>query len=221
MLIYRELLIVAPFRSGTHYTAAVLRKSKYDVGHEAVRLKGTVSGPFCTYQGEGADVAYNDFCTEHHTCGETPSMYNFGKVWQQTRDPLKTIGSMRDALNGAVKRWMLRALQVPIGARMGTGDLSWAIEAFLTMSLRCEGIAQLRFKVEEFPWDMFKDQLGLTGELPDVSTQLARSKRTFRVFKPAAEVYASIQYPTWDDIKRCRPDLYDAVYALATRYGYV
>jgi len=56
--------------------------------------------------------------------------------------------------------------------------------------------------------------------LPTVSKTMNRSQRTIKVFKPVAEIYAAIQYPTWRELAAVDKPLYKSIRKLARKYGY-
>jgi hypothetical protein len=221
----RKLLVTGCGRSGTKYTAAVLRKAGFDIAHEQMRTEGTVSAPFVGYTHPVAgQVQFGYFQRFGHTAGECPNDFLFEQVWHQTRDPLKVIGSIRDMMPLTVKRWARWAFDQPVGTKQ-IGDLKWAAMHWLITNTMAESIADWHYRIEDIEsvWPEMLERLELKEQpLPKVSKTINRCLRNGKHmgFRPAKEVYAEITYPTWDDIAEVLPDNVEQMKERAAAYGY-
>jgi len=220
----KELLITGCGRSGTKHTANFLRKVKFKVKHEQMSDQGTVSGPFVGYGTDAGDIVFRQYQKFGHKSGEYANQFEFKRVWHQVRHPLKVIGSLRDVMLMPVKLWSQAAFgqDVGLGKR---GDLAWAVEHYLITTKLADKAAHWMFKVEELRevYTSMADDMGIPVlEMPDVSTTMNRSQRTIKVFRPVAEVYAEIQYPTIQEISDVvGKSKANSVTRRIEKYGYV
>ena len=199
----KNLLITGCGRSGTKHVANFLRKAKFQVRHEQMGEGGTVSGPFVGYGTDAGDIPFNKFQEFGHKGGECANQFEFEHVWHVVRHPLKVIGSLRDVMLMPVKRWAKEAFGQGIGLGK-RGDFRWAIEHYLITTKLAEKISHWRFRVEDLEerYPEMAESMGLpVFDIPPVSKTINRNQRTFMMFIPAKEIYASIKYPTLDDIE--------------------
>lgn len=223
MKLERLLLVTGCGRSGTKYTANILRKSGLDIAHEQMRRQGTVSAPFVCYDSRrGEQIQFGTYQPYSHVAGECPAGFRFDNVWHQTRDPLKSIASVRDVLSLKVKRWARRALGQSLGT-MKKGDLVWAAHHWLITNQLAERIATWQYRIEDidevYP-EMLKELKLKDQSLPNTSRTMGRSYRTIKVFRPAKEIYDEITYLEWKDLEEAVPDIVEEIQEMAEEYGY-
>ena len=219
----RKLLVVACGRSGTKHIANFLRRSKLQIGHEQVKEGGVSSAFFVTYGSEAGNTSPNVYQPYAHKPAECPNDFQFEHVWHQTRDPLKTIGSVRDVHTGAIVRWSKELLGQDHIVEKLKHTLEYAARHWLLVNEMSEEIAEWRYRVEDLEdlYDEIKERLNLQREdCPDVSKTMGRSYRTIMKFKPTQEIYNDISYPTWEDLEEIDPKLRKAIQGKAKEYGY-
>ena len=159
-------MIGAP-RSGTHYTAAVLRRAGLDIGHEVVRDDGTVSSLFVA----------DDYYYPGQDPGGRRSEFAFDHVFHQTRHPLAAIASIAAFMPITWWHWQ----EKHTGVSYDLPPLSRAARAWLGFNRLAEDAdPELRFRVEALPevWPEVASRLSL-GETPcpEVSTNLHALQR--------------------------------------------
>ena len=220
----RKLLVTGCGRSGTKHIANLLRRVGLKVGHEQVLADGVSSAFFVTYGGKKGHVSPNEYQPYAHKPEERPADFKFDLIWHQVRDPLKTIGSVRDVHKASIVRWSKEVLgQTHVHPKL-KHDLEYAARHWLLVNQMSEEIADFRYRIEDIGtvWPKMVTLLGLPKgtPLPDVSKTMGRSYRTIKQFRPTKEIYDSISYPTWADIAAIDPKLCKDIQRLAKRYGY-
>lgn len=187
----KRILVIGCPRSGTRYTAEVLRQMGVKVEHERMGRDGTVSSWFTV------DDYY--YPRAH---GGRRADFEFDCVVHQVRHPLDVIGSLETAMNPAWWHWQ----QAHTGISKESdypGARFW-----LAWNEMCEQQpTDLAYRVEAMDeawvglsWLLF----GEVRSLPSVSKEMGRLRRPNR------------KTPSWDDLGPYAED----VKKKAAEYGY-
>ena len=123
-------LITGCGRSGTSYTAKVLRAAGMDVGHERKGIHGTVSSLWAVE-------------SERYPYFHAQKRPEFDVVLHQVREPLATIGSLTTALKSS---WRWNAQHIELD--MDWSALRIAAEYWLQWNALCEDQAVMTYRVE-------------------------------------------------------------------------
>lgn len=194
------LLVTGVGRSGTHYTAALLREMGLDVGHETVGRDGTASWKHAV---SGTFVVKKRFRRARMT--EIDSTI-FDTVLHQVRDPVKVVASMQTFGEAT---WSYMAAHT--GVSMAQPVLARAMRGYIEWNRLIEPRAEWRFRIEDLPdvFDEFCRRVGVeTRAMPEL-TRDARDARGAR--------YAPV---TWEDLRAQAPSLASELADMAREYGY-
>ncbi len=184
------ILILAPSRSGTTYTAKLLQSAGLDIKHENIGKDGGIGWQFC------ANTMYNKKRTDWRDI-------EFDLVIQQTRHPLPTISSIITHEEG-----MMRFIAKDIGTE-STG-LELAMRYWIEWTLRANEKAEFTYQVEnmETVWpNLIKlicpEKKDLT--MPEIP-QNTNSRKHDNL--------------TWHDLFECNNDLAANILELSKKMGY-
>jgi len=190
-------LVTGTPRSGTHYTAAVLREMGLRVRHEEIDADGTVSWK---HIGSGCfNVSERKRKTEIRDPG-------FTRIIHQVRHPLKSISSMQ-TLRACSWDFMCRHVEVDLDAPLPVRSM----QAWIRWNRLIAGRATWRFKIEEIT-EIFGELL----ERLDVAQQPLP-----RIDKRCWESRSS-RYPplSWENLLHADAELAAEAASLAAGYGY-
>ena len=183
-------LITGCGRSGTTYITQALRRCGLDVGHECYGRDGIVSGFYAV--------------NAPHYPGRHPNPRPvFDVVLQQVRHPLKTIASVT---TGRSRAWAQPF--VPVEPR--ASKLRWACYYWLAWNRAAERMAAFTYRIEalEAAWPRLQEALGFDAGYA-VTAGIPRALNA----RPHAPV-------TWAQVRKAAPEIYAAIRAMATCYGY-
>jgi hypothetical protein len=194
------LLVTGVGRSGTHYTAALLREMGLDVGHETVGRDGAASWKHAV---SGTFVVKKRFRRARVT--EIDSKI-FETVLHQVRDPLKVVASMQ-TFGEATWSYMAQhtsvSMEQPVLARAMLGYIEW--------NRLVEARAEWRFRIEALP-EVFDEFCRRAGVEPMAMPEVPREKRDARGAR-----YTPV---TWEDLSAADASLASELEAMARAYGY-
>jgi len=144
-------LITGCGRSGTSYTAKILRSIGVDVGHEKKGRQGVVSSIWLV-----KDTKYPAYHDQHRP-------KSFSPILLQTRDPVNAISSLTTALEPSI-RWNARHIPIEVPDRTDEmAVLRTAGRYWVRWNLRALSVCDYQYRVEslEEEWETI---LGLIGE---------------------------------------------------------
>jgi hypothetical protein len=172
-MLQRKLLVTGTCRSGTWYLTKCLLTAGLDIGHEAIKGDGTVSGFMW--------LNHDWYPSKHERPGDpAPCFVDYAHRWHVVREPLTTIPSLAYVLdNDRMQRWVddltLAGVLSPLGSFRPVPE-PWPSPAALRAALRYWVVAQehaiemtdWRFRIEDLPqeWPVFEQALGV-GPYPD------------------------------------------------------
>jgi len=160
-------LITGCGRSGTHYTAKILRSIGIGVGHERRGRQGTVSSIWLV-----KDTKYPTYHDQHRP-------ESFDRILLQTRNPVDAISSLTTALSGSI-RWNARHIPIEVPDKTDkTAVLRTAGMYWVRWNLRALSVCDYQYKVEslEEEWETILELIGEPShEFPSVRKNLNTRK---------------------------------------------
>ena len=194
------LLVTGVGRSGTHYTAALLRAMGLDVGHETVGRDGTASWKHAV---SGTFVVKKRFRRGRVT--EIDSSI-FDTVLHQVRDPVKVVASMQTFGEAT---WLYMSEHT--GVSMDQPALARAMRGYIEWNRLIEPRAEWRFRIEELP-EVFDEFCRRVGVDPRPMPEVTRESRDARGAR-----YTPV---TWEDLRAQDAPLANELAVMARAYGY-
>lgn len=204
----RKLLISGSGRSGTKFTAKLLKKLGQKVDHERVDDYGTVSWYFCIQDAEW--YPYHPWDPRRVHSGERGQHYEFETILHQTRHPLKAIASMMKVHQVIDYEW---AYEHGLIRSMDDKPLVKAMSLWSSANFAIEERAHWQYRMEDLVagsvWDEWLDRCGLP-------------QQPMPVMKPAnrATGYRTPEKLTRQDLMDANPVTALAIIGQAARYGY-
>ena len=203
------ILITGHPRSGTSYTAALLRLAGLDVGHETIRKDGTVSWLHIAQNGGSVSWLPKDI---EGVSWETKEKEVLAEKWDTlihlVRNPLRVISSAQTLSNEAFDYMFATLNKKPEGDMR---CLRWYMWAWLNWNEYIETKISKRFRTEDLCKDnpeKLNEFLKLTGgsmpkEMPPKNT----NSRAHKMY-------------TWLDLELEDKELCDKIKIKAKEYGY-
>lgn len=193
----RRLFIAAHPRSGTRYTAKLLKKRGVAVEQERLGPEGTVSW---VHVGRG------------NVRGRLVEEIEFEKIFHQVRHPLPTITSTT-TISEASYQFLRNNIEREMPCHK-ENPLLFCMVSWIEWNKKIEQFASWRFQIEMLPdiWEDFKTNTGLCRDasIPELGAGVRHSRK---------HRYGEVK--TWDELRATDEAVADEVYEMAIRYGYV
>ena len=193
-----KLLVTGCGRSGTNYTADILRLSGYDIKHEKPGLDGVVSWPMAVDSYSPWGPSSND---------------QFEHIFHQVRHPLNVINSWVVNISDLNRdEWKFIRNHVP-EIKETDSVIESAVKYWIYWNLIAETKAEWRYKIEEFKEIIpeFMERSGIVIDLDQLQV-ISTNHNTWK------EITIKL---TWDELKEQLPeDLFVQLESLARKYGY-
>lgn len=190
----RKLLITGCGRSGTKYISELLKRSGFDVRHEADGADGIVSWPMTATEGESL-------------WGPAFSEYEFETVAHQIRNPVKVISSCHTITD---KSWNYIKKYIPINEK--DSKLIMCAKYWYYWNLKAEKLAGFSYRIEDIDSMLFK-LVNILGKRENFS------KESLRII-PRNVNKRPHNTMSIKDIKRESSKLYEDILKLSLKYGY-
>jgi hypothetical protein len=208
-----RLLVTGTCRSGTWYLTRCLHAAGLDIGHEALKPDGTVSGFMW--------LNHPWYPSKHERPGDpAPSKVSYTHRWHLVRDPLATIPSLAYVLdNDGMQRWLASLYEAEVLPDLGNEyrpvTEPWPQDAAMRASLRYWTVAtenaiattegRVYLETVQRQWPLIRHDLGLRREFP-VEIRVPNAQGRGRT--------------TWGDLYRIDPQWAERAESLALRLGY-
>lgn len=193
----REVLVTGCARSGTRYTAYILRDCGLDVGHEWVYPDGLTSWLMA------AD------CSECPWGAAPSANFKFKHIFHQVREPLKVIASVY--INEPPESWEFICRHLPQIQETDSHLLKCA-KYWYYWNLLAEKKAEYTFRVEDIEKALRVMSFKMKRELIPKNINAYSKKVNTREVPPEL---------TWEMLAESLPaTLFDDIQMMALRYGY-